>query len=101
MPLDQEAWDRLPDRVGVQPHERAEWSDLVAAVHRAVDEDLIDNQRQLFIAIIVNGIPADALAVELNSNRNAIYKALFDARRKLRANLVANGYMADTSSRAS
>ena len=101
VPLDQEDWDRLPDRAGVQPHERAEWSDLVAAIRRAVDEDLTDHQRRVFIAIILNDVPVDALAVELNSSRNAIYKALFDARRKLRANLAANGYISDTSSRAS
>jgi RNA polymerase sigma-70 factor (ECF subfamily) len=101
VPLDQEDWDRLPDRAGVQPYERAEWSDLVAAIRRAVDEDLTDYQRRLFVAIILNGVPVDALAVELSSSRNAIYKALFDARRKLRANLAANGYISDTSSRAS
>lgn len=100
VPLDQEDWDRLPDRAGVQPHERAEWSDLVAAIHRAVDQDLTGHQRRLFIAIVLNGVPVDALAVELNSSRNAIYKALFDARRKLRANLAANGYIPATSSRA-
>ena len=40
---------------------------------------------------------ADALA----SSRNAIYKMLFDARRKLRAALAANGYLCDDSSRRS
>ena len=99
--LDQEDWDRLPDRAGVQPEELAEWSDLVAAMRRAVDEDLTDHQRRLFVAIILNGVPVDALAVELDTSRNAIYKALFDARRKLRASLAANGYISDTSSRAS
>jgi hypothetical protein len=33
------------------------------------------------------------LVIELGTNRNAIYKTLFDARRKLRAALVANGYI--------
>ena len=36
VPLDQEDWDRLPDRAGIAPDERAEWSDLVAAIRRAV-----------------------------------------------------------------
>jgi RNA polymerase sigma-70 factor, ECF subfamily len=31
--------------------------------------------------------------VELGTNRNAIYKMMFDARRKLRAALVAKGYL--------
>jgi RNA polymerase sigma-70 factor (ECF subfamily) len=41
----------------------------------------------------------DVLALELGSNRNAIYKMLFDARRKLRASLAANGYLPHAASR--
>jgi len=37
-------------------------------------------------------VPIDVLALQLESNRNAIYKNLFDARRKLRASLAAAGY---------
>jgi RNA polymerase sigma-70 factor (ECF subfamily) len=44
---------------------------------------------------VLNGVPLDVLVQELGSNRGAIYKSLFDARRKLRARLVANGYMND------
>jgi RNA polymerase sigma-70 factor (ECF subfamily) len=32
------------------------------------------------------------LALELGSNRNAIYKNLFDARRRLRSRLAAAGH---------
>jgi hypothetical protein len=46
-------------------------------------------------------VPLDALVVKLASNRNAIYKMLFDARRKLRAALVANGYLGDDTTRRS
>jgi RNA polymerase sigma-70 factor (ECF subfamily) len=42
---------------------------------------------------MLDGVPLDALAAELGSSRNAIYKTMFDARRKLRASLVANGYL--------
>jgi RNA polymerase sigma-70 factor, ECF subfamily len=55
----------------------------------------------VFVAIVLNGVPLDALTVELASNRNAIYKTLFDARRKLRAALAANGYMGMTLIRGS
>ncbi len=34
----------------------------------------------------------DSRQLELGSNRNAIYKNLFDARRKLRDSLAAAGY---------
>ena len=42
---------------------------------------------------MLNDVPLDALALRLGSNRNAIYKMMFDARRKLRAALAANGYL--------
>ena len=77
----------------MDPQRRAEWQELIQALRRAIDETLTAHQRRLFVAIILNGVPVDALALELDSNRNAIYKALFDARRKLRQALVANGYM--------
>jgi RNA polymerase sigma-70 factor (ECF subfamily) len=88
-----EDWDRLPDRFGVWPEEHAQYRDLVAAVRRAVEQELTARQRQVFVAIVVNGVPLDALAAQLGSSRNAIYKTMFDARRKLRAALAANGYL--------
>src|ERR1700689_3133258 len=89
--MDDEDWSRLPDRFGLDPAHEAEWRDLVTALHEAVDDDLTDRQRQIFVAIVLNGVSLDALVAELGSNRNAIYKMLFDARRKLRAALVAKG----------
>jgi RNA polymerase sigma-70 factor (ECF subfamily) len=98
-PMDAEDWDQLPDRFGLDPGRVAEWHDIVAALHRAVDDELTDHQRRIFVAIVLNGTPLDALVIELGSNRNAIYKALFDARRKLRASLVTNGYLETDASR--
>jgi RNA polymerase sigma-70 factor, ECF subfamily len=98
--MEAEDWDRLPDRFGLEPDRVAEWGDLVAALHRAVDTALTDRQRRVFVAVVLNGVPADAVAAELGSNRNALYKTLFDARRKLRAALAADGYLGhDTSGR--
>ena len=87
-------WDQLPDRMGLRPDELAEHADLLAALRRAVEKDLTERQRHVFTAIVVDGVPLDALVVQLGSSRNAIYKTMFDARRKLRAVLVANGYPA-------
>jgi RNA polymerase sigma-70 factor (ECF subfamily) len=97
-PMDAEDWDRLPDRFGLDPTAESEWRDLLAALRKAVDEVLTARQRQVFVAIVLNGVPLDALVVQLGSNRSALYKMLFDARRKLRAALVAKGYLdADTT----
>jgi RNA polymerase sigma-70 factor (ECF subfamily) len=101
VPLDAEDWDRLPDRFGLQPAAAAEHRDLVGAVRRAVDEQLTPRQRRVFVALVLTGVPLDALADELGTTRNALYKTMFDARRKLRAALVANGYLDDDTPRPS
>ena len=45
--------------------------------------------------VVLNEVPLDALVARLGTNRNAVYKAVFDARRKIRGFLVANGYLED------
>jgi RNA polymerase sigma-70 factor, ECF subfamily len=95
--LDAEDWDRLPARFGADPAHQAEWGDLFAALRRAVDSKLTHRQRKVFIAIVLNDVPLDTLVLHLGSSRNAIYQVLFDARRKLRAALVADGYLGHDS----
>jgi hypothetical protein len=53
---------------------------------------LTDRQRDVFVAIALNGVPIDVLAIRLATNRNAICKILFDARRNLRARMAASGH---------
>jgi DNA-directed RNA polymerase specialized sigma24 family protein len=55
-PLDAADWDRLPGRFGTSPADHAERRELVAAVRRAVEEELTERQRRVFIAIAVNGL---------------------------------------------
>jgi RNA polymerase sigma-70 factor (ECF subfamily) len=91
--LDAEQWERLPDRLGIDPGRQAESAGILAEVRRVVDGELTAHQRRVFVAIVVDGIPLDALAARLDVRRNAIYKVIFDARRKIRRALVANGYL--------
>ena len=91
--LDAGQWERLPDRFGIGPEQHAESAAALAEVRRVVDEELTAHQRQVFTAIVVDGIPLDALAARLGLRRNAVYKVVFDARRKIRRALAANGYL--------
>ena len=99
--LDAEDWERLPGRFGADPAQQAEWGDLFAALRRAVDSELTLRQREVFVAIVLNDVPLDTLVTHLGSSRNAIYQVMFEARRKLRAALVAGGYLGhDTAGRS-
>jgi RNA polymerase sigma-70 factor (ECF subfamily) len=86
------SWERLPDALAPRPGDVAERREQLAALARAIDEDLTPRQREVFVAAALNDVPVDRLALELGSNRNAVYKNLFDARRRLRASLAAAGH---------
>lgn len=91
--IDAEAWDRLPERFGFDLENRTEWQELITGLRRAIETTLTCHQRRLFVAIVLNDVPLDAMVAELGTTRNAIYKVVFDARRKLRQSLVADGLM--------
>jgi RNA polymerase sigma-70 factor (ECF subfamily) len=95
--LDAEQWERLPDRFGIAPEQHAAAAALLAEVRRVVDEELTAHQRRIFVAIVVDAIPLDALSARLGLPRNAIYKVIFDARRKIRSQLVTKGYIDEPS----
>lgn len=98
--LETAQWDRLPDRFGFTPEEAAESADLLRAVRDCVEHDLTEHQRAMFVAVVLDGVPLDALVAKLDTNRNAVYKAVFDARRKIRQALIANGYLLEEATRA-
>jgi RNA polymerase sigma-70 factor (ECF subfamily) len=91
--LDVGDWERLPARLATDPLVHTQQRELVAALRRAVNETLTEHQRHFFVAIVVNGVSIDAMASRSGSNRGAIYKTVFDARRKIRAYLTTNGYL--------
>jgi RNA polymerase sigma-70 factor (ECF subfamily) len=82
----------MPDSLTPRPSDQAERREQFVALKRAIDADLTPRQREVFAAVALNDVPIDVLALELGSNRNALYKNLFDARRKLRDSLAAAGY---------
>ena len=53
-----DAWERVPDRFGVGPADRAGSRDLVEALRRAAGEALSERQRRVFIAVVVEGLDA-------------------------------------------
>jgi RNA polymerase sigma-70 factor (ECF subfamily) len=94
IPLESEAWLRLADQ-RPSPHGDAEMHDLFAALGSAIEQDLTPLQREVLLALALNDVPIDVLAERLDTTRGALYKALHDARQKLRAGLAARGMSLD------
>ncbi len=76
--------------------EEAEMSSILSA---AISKSLTPHQRDVIIALILNDVPIDALAEQMGLTRNALYKVLYDARKRLRSILQAQGYLTDTTTR--
>jgi RNA polymerase sigma-70 factor (ECF subfamily) len=87
-----EDWSVLPGAQHSVQHD-AETAELLACALRAIDSELTPHQRQVLIALAIDGVPIDVLAERLVTTRGALYKALHDARRKLRAKLAADGFL--------
>jgi RNA polymerase sigma-70 factor (ECF subfamily) len=70
------------------PDITAERADMMARVRRVIDEELTDRQREALILLSIQDIPMDEAARKLNTNRNALYKLLHDARLRLKTRLA-------------
>ncbi|MEJ7788068.1 MAG: sigma-70 family RNA polymerase sigma factor [Solirubrobacteraceae bacterium] len=89
--LEPEAWDLVPAR-SLSPEAAVEGGELIAAVQRGIGTRLTAHQRQVLVALAIDGVPVDVLAERLGTTRGALYKTLHDARRKLRAQLACEGF---------
>ena len=69
------------------PEKAAERDDVMEKIEAALQEALTERQYQALVAIALKGIPMDVLAERMGSNRNALYKLIHDARRKLKNQL--------------
>jgi RNA polymerase sigma-70 factor, ECF subfamily len=82
--LDETAWPAVRD-AGPSAQQAVEDAELLRAVRDAMRACLTAHQREVFIALALNGVPIDVLAERLGTSRGALYKTLHDARRRLRA----------------
>jgi RNA polymerase sigma-70 factor, ECF subfamily len=92
--LEPESWPLMAD-AGGSPQSQAESRELMRAIMEAVDGCLTTHQREVLVALALNGVPIDVLAERLNTTRGALYKTLHDARRKLRSDLGQRGFTLD------
>jgi RNA polymerase sigma-70 factor, ECF subfamily len=94
VPLEPETWG-LFTSAGIAPEAEAEQGELLETLQHAIAEVLTPHQRRVLVALALNGVPIDVLAERLSTNRGALYKTLYDARRKLRRHLEERGLSVD------
>jgi RNA polymerase sigma-70 factor (ECF subfamily) len=83
----------LVDPATTPEKQAIQWK-ILEAMHRVIDEELTQKQRQVLIAV-EKGMSLEEVARRTGSNRNALYKLLHDARQRVRKRLSAAGISRD------
>jgi len=82
----------LPESDRDEPERAARRAEAWSVVQHVIEHELTDRQRQAMKALVLDEVPLDELVRHWGSSRNAVYKLLHDARRRLRAELLARGF---------
>jgi RNA polymerase sigma-70 factor (ECF subfamily) len=61
-------------------------------IQEVIETELTEKQRRALVLMVFHGVPLDEVVRHLGSNRNAVYKLLHDARRKLKSRLQERGF---------
>ncbi len=75
----------------LNPEQQVTQQSLQALLMELIQEELTDLQRRALIAVAIQGMPLEEVARRMNTNRNALYKLLHDARVRLKNRLEQRG----------
>ncbi len=70
------------------PERQAMQSALLEKLEGIIADELTERQRRALIAVHIQGMPLEETARQMGTNRNALYKLLHDARKRLKERLL-------------
>ena len=76
----------------VAPEQSSMQGEIRGIIQDVIERDLTEKQRRVLFMMVFNDVPMDEVVQHLGSNRNAVYKMLHDARRKLKDGLQSRGF---------
>ena len=76
----------------ISPELQMAQNGVIEMVQRLIDEELTDRQRQAILAVMAGGMPLEEVAQRMNTNRNALYKLIHDARLRLQQSITSQGF---------
>lgn len=74
------------------PERRALQMEMIAAIRDGIQGHLTLRQQEALRALVFEEVPLNEVVRQCGSNRNAVYKLVHDARRKLKAHLESRGF---------
>lgn len=79
---------------GVSPEKQASRTVMLEFVQKMIDQELTERQRAAMVAVMLQGVPLAEVARRMDTNRNALYKLIYDARQRLQRGMLAHGISA-------
>ncbi len=73
------------------PEQQATQQMILETVMRLIQENLTERQKTAIQAVMGGGMPLEVVAERMGTNRNALYKMIHDARKRLKRELHAEG----------
>jgi RNA polymerase sigma-70 factor (ECF subfamily) len=73
------------------PEQQATLRIIMENISQVIQEELTEKQRQAILAVVVGGAPLEEVARQMGTNRNALYKLIHDARKRLKQHLLSAG----------
>lgn len=69
------------------PEQEVSQNNIFDIVYHLIETELTERQRTAIMAIVQGGMPIDQVAEKMGTNRNALYKLIHDARKRLKQSL--------------
>jgi len=98
MPKDDDSGDFTPAVLSdpsPNPEQQTTQQAMMNLVMRLIMDELTERQREVILAVMVAGMPLEEVARRMDTNRNALYKLIHDARKRLQNRLSAEGLSPD------
>jgi RNA polymerase sigma-70 factor (ECF subfamily) len=77
---------------GVVPEQSSLQGEIRRVIQDVIENELTEKQRRVLLMMVFHDVPMDEVVLHLGVNRNAIYKMLHDARRKVKNGLQSRGF---------
>jgi RNA polymerase sigma-70 factor, ECF subfamily len=69
------------------PEDEVTQAEILNIVYELINTELTEKQKQAIIAVMEGGMPLEEVANRMGTNRNALYKLIYDARKRLQEKL--------------
>ena len=82
---------KLSGHVSDDPEKKVIQKQILKALKKMISEDLTEHQKNALVAIMFRQIPLEEVARKMGTNRNSLYKLMYDARKRLKQSMLKGG----------